>query len=168
MNSFCSISCRSDPDRHWRVSPHSERRRLQPDHGALPYTEAQEHQAEERAETHRAPPPDPGLDRFTRGRFGHQDGQGRGAHTARKSCSQLWQQRIGVFSTWTLAWPSFSDLVMRDHFHPFKLFPKFCSEPPLRRCQRVAYCYKRQKAQTGLWLFCWIRPGERKQRNLFN
>lgn len=90
VNSFCSMSCRSEPDHHRRVSPHSERRRLQRDHGALPKAEVQEHQAEERAEAHRAPPPDPGLDRFAGGRDGHEDGQGHGAHTASKSCSQFW------------------------------------------------------------------------------
>lgn len=90
LNSFCSMLCRSEPDHRRRVSPHSERRRLQRDHGALPDAEAQERQAEERAEAHRAPPPDPGLDRFTGGGGGHQDGQGRGAHTASKSCSQFW------------------------------------------------------------------------------
>lgn len=90
VNTFCSMSCRSEPDHHRRVSPHSERRRLQRDHGALPEAEAQERQAEERAEAHRAPPPDPGLDRFAGGWGGHKDGQGRGAHTASKSCSQFW------------------------------------------------------------------------------
>lgn len=49
-------------------------------------------------------------------------------------------------------------LVMRGRFHPSKLFPSFCSEHPLRRCQRVAYYYKRQTAKTGLRLSCSIRP----------
>lgn len=90
VNGFCSVSCRSELGCYRRVSPHPERRRLQPYHGALPDAEAQEQQAEERAEAHRAPPPDPWPDRFTRGRVGHKDGQGRGAHTAGKPCTQLW------------------------------------------------------------------------------
>lgn len=90
VNFFCSISCRSEPDHHRRVSPLSERRRLQQDHGALPEAEGQERQAEERAEAHRAPPPDPVPDCFVGGRLGLDDLQGRGTHTAGKSCSQIW------------------------------------------------------------------------------
>lgn len=55
-----------------------------------------------------------------------------------------------LLSTWTSARHSFSDLVLRDHFHPFKLFPKFCFEPPLRRGQRIAYYCKRQKRKDRL------------------
>lgn len=90
VNSSCSMSCRSEPDHHRRVSPHPERGRLQRDHGAIPEAEDQERQAEERAAAHRAPPADPGLDRVAGGRGGHEDGQGRGAHTASKCCSQFW------------------------------------------------------------------------------
>lgn len=90
VNFFCSIWCRSEPGHHRRVSPLSERRRLQQDHGALPDAEAQERQAEETPEAHRAPPPDPGPDRFVGGRLGLEELQGRGAHTAGKSSSQIW------------------------------------------------------------------------------
>lgn len=66
------------------MSPHSEGRSLQPHNDALPEAEAQEQEAEEGAEAARAPPSDPGTDCLARGRGSHENGESRGAHTARK------------------------------------------------------------------------------------
>lgn len=82
-------SYRSDTDRNRRVSPHSERRSLQPHNDALPEAEAQEQKTNEGAEEAHAPPSDPGPDCLTRGRGSHENGESRGAHTACKYLSSL-------------------------------------------------------------------------------
>lgn len=50
------------------MSPHSERRSLQPHHDAVPETKTQEHKAQKRAEEACSTASDLGPDRLTRGR----------------------------------------------------------------------------------------------------
>ncbi len=88
LMSFWSCLCRSDADYNRWVSPHSERRSLQPHNDALPEAEAQEQKAEEGAEADHAPPSDPGPDCLTRGRGSHEIGESWGAHIACNCHSQ--------------------------------------------------------------------------------
>ena len=86
---LCHLLRRSDADCHRRVSPHSERRSLQPHNDAIPETEAQEQKAPEGAEEAHAPPADPRPDCLSGGWGSHQTGESRGAHTASKYWPQV-------------------------------------------------------------------------------